>query len=486
MFKVRQILIFFTCLVVVAPLVAQSLSQQTLDSFLADSKLRNADVGMIFYDAETGAVVLQKNADKKLIPASSHKLLVTSSILGSLGGDYRYITYLEHTGTLSAQGVLDGNLIIRGTGDPSLGSGLASSLSLEAFTALLVGILKRYGIKEVKGSVLVDDTHFSGNAVAESWSVADVGNYYGAGAWGFNIHSNLYYLDFKQKAQGQQPSIIGTRPQIENLSFDNKLLSAGPRAGDNAYIYGGPDEWEKLIKGSIPSGNGTFTIKGSMPNPSVFYATYFTKVLRESGFEILGNGSKLMYQIPKADRIMLYKHYSPTLLKLVEHANLESDNMFCEVFLKTLGLIDGGVGKRSDGVEYLIQYWQGKGLDVDLTMLDGSGLSRSNRISASTLASVLYRTLNDEKIAVEFFETLPKSGETGTLGKVFRNAPASMQLTAKTGSMRSIRSLTGQFVTKNGKEIVFSIIINGYSGGGYSMWKKIETFLTDLYNESNY
>jgi D-alanyl-D-alanine carboxypeptidase/D-alanyl-D-alanine-endopeptidase (penicillin-binding protein 4) len=193
-----------------------------------------------------------------------------------------------------------------------------------------------------------------------------------------------------------------------------------------------------------------------------------------------------MYQIPKADRIMLYKHYSPTLLKLVEHANLESDNMFCEVFLKTLGLIDGGVGKRSDGVEYLIQYWQGKGLDIDLTMLDGSGLSRSNRISASTLASVLFRTLNDEQIAVEFFETLPKSGETGTLGKVFRDTPASMQLTAKTGSMRSIRSLTGQFVTKSGKEIVFSIIINGYSGGGYSMWKKIETFLIDLYNESNY
>ena len=76
MFKVRQLLIFFSCLVVVAPLAAQSLNQQTLDSFLADSKLRNADVGMIFYDAETGAEVLQKNADKKLIPASSHKLLV--------------------------------------------------------------------------------------------------------------------------------------------------------------------------------------------------------------------------------------------------------------------------------------------------------------------------------------------------------------------------------------------------------------------------
>lgn len=486
MFKFRRLLILVCCLLVIFPSHSQSLDKESLDDFLNDSDLRNAEVGIVFYDADTGAELLSTYPTKKLVPASSHKLLVTSTILSSLGQDYRYVTYMEHTGTIDSEGVLNGNLIIRGTGDPSLGSGLASSLSLEAFTALLGGMLKRYGIQKIQGAVLVDDSHFTGDPTAESWSVADVGNYYGAGVWGFNIHNNLYYLDFEQKNQGKRPLVKGTRPKIEGLSFNNKLVSASPRSGDNAYIYGGPDEWEKLVKGSIPSGSGTFTIKGSIPNPSIFYAQYLTDYLKKTEIEILGVPGRLNYSIPKEERVILYQHYSPTLAKLVEHANLESDNMFCEVFLKTLGSLEEGTGDRSDGVDYLMDYWKARGLVLDLTMFDGSGLSRSNKVSASTLANILLRTLKDEVIGEEFQETLPKSGSTGTLGKVFKRAPEAMHLSAKTGSMRSIRSLTGVFVTKNEKEIVFSIIVNNYNGGGYSMWKKIEQFLTNMYNESNY
>jgi D-alanyl-D-alanine carboxypeptidase/D-alanyl-D-alanine-endopeptidase (penicillin-binding protein 4) len=486
MFKLRKLFVQFICLLVTATIYAQSLSQKTLNAFLNDSGLKSAEVGMIFYDLETDEILLQHQAQKKLIPASSHKLLVTSTILSSLGTEYRYETFMEHTGTISSNGILEGNLIIRGTGDPSLGSGLASSLSLEAFTALLVGMLERYGIKQINGAILVDDSYFGGEPVAESWSDADIGNYYGAGVWGFNVHNNLYYLDFRQKSKGQKPVVIGTRPEIENLSFENKLVCAGPKSGDNAYIYGGPDEWEKLIKGSIPSGQGIFTIKGSLPNPSFFYGWYLKRALEKSGVKVLGAGTRLNYSIPLEDRITLYKHYSPRLAKLVEHANLESDNMFCEVFLKTLGKQGSGQGKRSDGVNYLLDYWSDKGLDLDLSMFDGSGLSRSNQVSASTLASILKYTLQEKELSPVFFETLPKSGINGTLGKVFKQTPEEMHLSAKTGSMRSIRSLTGQFETKSGKEVVFSIVINNYSGGGYSMWKKIETFLINLYQESNY
>ena len=486
MFRIRQSFMLLISLLTIITANSQTLDKGSLDEFLNQSALRNAEVGVVFYDAETGVELLRNKADKKLTPASSHKLLVTSTILGSLGADYRYVTYMEHTGIIETDGTLNGNLIIRGSGDPSLGSGLASSLSIEAFTSLLTGMLKRYGIKQIKGAVLIDDSYFKGDPVAESWSVADVGNYYGAGVWGFNVHNNMYYLDFDQKNQGQRPVVKRTRPEIEGISFKNKLVSAGPRSGDNAYIYGGPDEWEKLIKGSIPSGSGTFTIKGSMPNPAVFYAQYLDKALKEEGIVILGAAGRLMYDIPMAERVTLYQHYSPPLLKLVEHANLESDNMFCEVFLKTLGKLESGQGRRSDGVEYILNHWSGKGLQLDLSMVDGSGLSRSNKVSVATLANVLHYTLKDEEIGKAFKETLPVSGSTGTLGKVFRHTPESMHLTAKTGSMRSIRSLTGTFKTKSEKEVVFSIIVNNYSGGGYTMWKKIEQFLTNMYNESNY
>ena len=462
----------------------QGLDRASLQRFLEDPAIRSASVSLIFYEAETGKVLLDHNSDVNLIPASSHKLLVTSTILAALGADYRYQTYLEHTGSINAEGVLEGNLIIRGGGDPSLGSDVAGALSLQALDHLLLGVIERAGIKKISGSVLVDAQYFSGEVIPASWSTSDVGNYYGAGTWGFNIHQNLYYLDFLQKAKGQRPVIQGTRPAIDGLTFTNQLSCAGAYSGDNAYIYGGPGEWDKLIKGTIPSGSGIFTIKGSIPDPASFYAKHFCGQLNQAGIAVDVGEGVLNYDIPASDKTLLYLHQSPTLAHLVEYANLESDNMFCETFLMTLGKLESGSGSRAEGIQYLRTYFSEHGYQTSFNMEDGSGLSRANRISAGLLADVLYAALTNESTGAWFYQTLPQTGVRGTLSKVFKDTPDEMRLTAKTGSMRGIRSLTGHFYTKNEKPIVFSIIINDYRGNGYAVWKKMESFLTNLYIKS--
>lgn len=464
-------------------LSAQELSLRVLEEFLNDPSLQGADVSMAFLDAKNGEAILTHQPNSLLVPASSHKLLVSSTILNRLGADFRYRTYLEYTGTLSEQGVLNGNLIIRGSGDPSLGTGIFSALSLEAFTDLLLTMVKREGIKSITGGIYVDDNFFSGSPVSDTWERSDVGNYYGAGVWGFNIHNNLYYLDLLKKPRGQRPGIKGTRPSLDGLSFSNKLKCAGPYSGDNAYIYGGPDVWDKEIKGSIPSGNGVFTIKGSMPNPPFFYAKYFEQKLKAEGILAAQGAMVLNFYIPLDKRLPVFTHFSPPLSELVKHANLESDNMYCETFLKTLGTLNGGKGSREEGIAYLKKSWLDWGLQSDPQIFDGSGLSRSNRLSSIILAKVLQNTLGSDDGDL-FYSTLPKSGTSGTLGKIFKNSPEQMNLSAKTGSMRSVRSLTGVFETKSGKKVVFSIIINRYNGSGYDMWKKMESFLTELYHQS--
>ena len=410
-------------------------------------------------------------------------MLVSSTIVDRLGPDFRYRTYLEYTGTISEKGVLNGNLIIRGSGDPSLGTGIFSALSLDAFTDLLLTMVKREGIKQITGGIYVDDSFFSGSPVPDTWERSDVGNYYGAGVWGFNIHNNLYYLDLLRKPRGHQPSIKGTRPKMDGLSFANKLKCAGPYSGDNAYIYGGPDVWDKEIKGTIPSGSKIFTIKGSMPNPPFFYAQYFEEALNKEGVHASQQATVLNFYIPLNKRLPIFTHFSPPLSELVKHANLESDNMYCETFLRTLGTLNGGKGSREEGIAELKRNWLDWGVDTDPQIFDGSGLSRSNKLSSMILAKVLQQTLAGDGGAF-FYKTLPQSGTSGTLGKIFKNSPEQMKLSAKTGSMRSVRSLTGVFETKSGKKVVFSVIINKYRGSGYDMWKKMEAFLTELYHQS--
>ena len=266
---------------------AQTQRGRAVEAFVASEQLRSASVSFCVLDVSTGQVIAQHDPLRSLAPASALKTVTTASALALLGPNYQFKTTLSYTGTLDGDGSLAGDLYLQGFGDPTFGSDQMAGLpGLEGTLLRMVQATQQSGIRAVEGRVFGDGSYFETAAHVPTWQWNDLGNYYGAGAFGLNINENLYQLHFTQTAQGEVPPISGTTPPLPDLNVRNEVLSAGPRTGDNAYIYGAHYTNERYVRGTIPAGSGTFTIKGSIPEPPLTAARLFAEALAAYGVEV--------------------------------------------------------------------------------------------------------------------------------------------------------------------------------------------------------
>jgi len=470
-------------------LQSQSNLQATIDAVTSYSDLEKGDLGVAVIDVETGNVIAQHNMNKTLIPASSLKTVTTASAIHYLGADYRFRTDLQYDGTIAADGTLEGNIYIKGYGDPTLASPeMEEVLSLDELMATFVEAIKEAGIKRVNGKIVGDASHFTTAVSGDGWQWSDLGNYYGTGAWGLTIHENLFYLHFQQTSRLREtPEITGTSPYVPNLLFINEVRSAGANTGDNAYIYGGPYDYTRFVRGSIPVGSGRFTIKGSLPDPAFFAAHYLMQFLEKSGIPT----SKLvttdleMRRTEEAtrtiDRTTLTSHFSPPLSAIIKRANHRSVNLYCEMLLRSIGVAEADRGSDSEGKDAIEKLWENKGLDTEGFFLeDGSGLSGRNGISAFQLAKIMQLTAKDPQIFPTFYESLPIGGVSGTVQYMFKGTPAAGNIRAKSGSLRRVRSYTGYATTPSGKLVAFSVMANNFTGSSGAMRRQLEKIMVAM------
>ena len=467
-------MLFFSWLA--AGVMGQSTLQQSIDNFAQDKALRHSGISIAVLDIKTGKVIAQYDKDRSLTPASILKILTTSTSLAILGGEYRFKTTLDYSGYIDKQGTLNGNLFITGYGDPTLGSHRWSGLTSDV-DELAKGIFNK-GVRCIEGSIVGDGSYFDSAVNAPGWQWEDLGNYYAAGAWGLNINENQYKLSFAQTAkEGAQPRITGIYPEINDLAFVNELTSGARGSGDNAYIYGAPYSYTRFVRGTIPAGNGTFTIKGSIPDAPLFAANYFAKALEKEGITATkGIFSHLFYpgEIPaRSSRKNLYTHYSPTLKKIVKETNLKSVNLFCEAMLKTVGIQGALQGNTARGLARQESYWKDRGLSFEgIGIVDGSGLSRRNSISANFMVQLLRKISLNKAIYPDLYPSLSIAGKTGYVKSILRNTRAEGNLRAKTGTMEGVRSFAGYATMKNGKKVSFCIIVNNFEGTGKDIRQK--------------
>lgn len=471
--------LFFLMNTSLPALFAQQALQQAVQAFVNDPALKEAGLGVAIVEVATNQLIAGHQENQLLIPASSLKVLTTASALISLGPDYQFKTTIEYDGVIE-QGTLNGNIYIYGTGDPTLGSPEWDAvMDMEAILQQITVAIKAKGIQRIEGQVVADASFFSGTPTPASWQESDVGNYYGAGVWGVNIHENLFYLPFRQVAsKGQKPGIASLRPAIPDLTISNQVRSAGANTGDNAYIYGGAYEYAKSVKGTIPAGSGIFTIKGSVPDAPLLAAQQLTECLKAEGVPVSQPPAATLRAGSRAYRKSIYTVWSPKLADIVFRANQESVNLYCEAMLKAIGKQQAGSGDRLAGVKAIQAIWKDRGLDLQqITVEDGSGLSRSDRISALQLAGVVRKCLKDPVIAEVFKESLPVAGISGTLEHSMIGTTAAGRLSAKTGSMRGVRSYTGFVQNKAGQWLCFSLIANDYTCSTSTLKRKMEELL---------
>ncbi|MCB0643576.1 MAG: D-alanyl-D-alanine carboxypeptidase/D-alanyl-D-alanine-endopeptidase, partial [Phaeodactylibacter sp.] len=455
--------------------------QVATQQFANHPNLKGAQISIAVIDEDNNELVAEYRAKEMLAPASSLKVLTTASALIALGENFRYKTRLEYTGTIAPGGILQGDLYLTGFGDPTLGSSEWEAVpDLDAVLKTWAEAVKRAGIRQIEGRVIADAGYFSGDEpIPASWEASDVGKYYGAGVWGLNLHENLFYRPFRQKKYGQTPGVAPLEPTVEGLRLVNQVRSAGSSSGDNAYIYGGPYEFEREVKGSIPSGSGIFRIKGSIPDAPLFAAQALSTCLKEEGVGVL-KAPTVVWSAP-AGKTLLHQMESPALPAIVRRANLKSVNLYCEALLKTIAKQEKGQGTRAMGIQAIAAIWAARGVDLSTAQLiDGCGLSRSNKISAYLLASVLRKSLKDPQSGTAMRQSLPVAGLSGTLETRMKGTYAEGRLAAKTGSLKGVRSYTGLVRSRSGQNLVFSIIVNDYQCSGSALRQQMEKWMVAL------
>ncbi|NBC07284.1 MAG: D-alanyl-D-alanine carboxypeptidase/D-alanyl-D-alanine-endopeptidase [Bacteroidetes bacterium] len=463
-------------------LPAQNAWQRAADRLANHPSLKHGSISLCVVEVESGRTVAAVSPGQSLRPASNLKVLTTGSALAMLGPNYRYTTSLSYEGQINGEGQLQGDLVLSGNGDPTLGS--AEMEGKPGPTRLLRQLrlsVQRAGIRQVKGAIVADAHVFGSQAYCRSWPWEDLGNYYAAGVWSLNWHENMYYLDFQQAAQGRRPGIAGTRPSIPGLTLVNELTSGAPGSGDQAYLFGGPYQMERYVRGSIPAGSGRFSIKGSIPNPPLFLAQELRRSLSEVA---IGSGPPDVRFHPSAGNAgpTLFTHRSPTLAAIAGRCNMKSVNLYSEALLRTIGLERGPEASPAGGIEAMRQYWEGRGLSWSGVYLeDGSGLSPSNAVPARFLAAFMRKmAVGPAKAAAAFRASLPVAGRSGSMQYSLRGTRAEGRLRAKTGTMRRVRAFTGYATARGGQELAFAVIVNDFSGSGGRMRQLLEQFLLAL------
>lgn len=477
------------CALAMANLAAQSNSklELVLTALEQDPDFQHASFSFYALDIAQNKVVAQRNPNLSLVPASSLKVITTSSALALLGNDFTFKTELQHDGVIK-QGTLYGNLYIKGYGDPTLGSphmpNVANTADLLQQWALMV---KRAGIQRIEGAVVGDGSYFDNELAPQTWQWGDIGNYYGAGVSGLNLHDNEYTVVFQQPNKAKQAATIKrTAPDLSYLEFDNHVVSAEKGTGDQVNIYAAPYASAVTLRGTIPAGAGEFRVKGAIPDPSQFAATAMAAELERQGISISKKPITNRQLKANEPRRTIYTHESPTLLDIVKHTNEDSRNLYCEAMVKAIGVRKRGAGSFSAGLEAIQEFWTERGVDMKgFFMHDGSGLSPRNSISTKSFAQIMRKIYVDKPSFGSFYNTLAIAGSTGTLSNVGRNSAAANNIRAKSGSINRVRSYTGYVTTATGKLLAFSMIVNNYSCSGTVARRKLEEILIQM-AELNY
>lgn len=450
--------------------------------------MRGASFSLVVKDVQEGKTVYSYDTDRLQSPASVLKTVATATALEILGEDYRYPTTLEYDGILE-NGTLEGNLYIKGSGDPSLGSSHFAPRQ-NKFLSTWIAALQKAGIKHITGSVISDESIFDTEGVSIKWLREDMGNYYAPGSYGISIFDNMYKLSLQTGAAGTRPVLKGTEPDIPFIRFKN-YLKAAPVSSDSAYIIGAPLDDVRYLYGVLPANREAYVLKGDIPDPALYLARYLTDQLQQKGIRVDGSPSCYRIEVEenrwkKGERKEIVTTYSPTLREIASVCNHVSHNLYADALVKTVGLQykprrNEMISSFGRGVQVVKEYWEKKGLDVfPLRMNDGSGLAPADKVSAGFMGELLVYMATESAVSDAFIASLPQAGIEGSVRNFLKGSKLQGKAHLKSGGITGVRSYAG-YITKDGKTYAVAVFSNNYSCPMSRMTRALEKLLLQLF-----
>ncbi len=441
--------------------------------------------GVHVLDVESGRTLYARNAGKSFVPASNAKLYATAAALDLLGPDYRFETRVYIDGVVDEDGALQGNVIVRGGADPTLGGHyLADSGDWdEDIDALAVfrawaDSLRAAGVRRIAGDVIGDDDIIDDIPLGANWAWDDETWYYSAQLGGLTFHDNVIHLYVHGQSPGM-PATLTWEPlntgyaQVVNRT---RTTEAGTRLKERYRRLRGGNIVEVSV--TLPPGASELE-EITVENPTAYTVYVLREALLASGIAVAGDpvdaddlSIKPSYETP-AYRLVA-THRSAPLSDVAAMVNKPSQNLYADLIMKTIGAelpqedSDLAPGSAAMGVQTAMGTFARAGVDTSaIRLVDGSGLSRLNLIAPEMTTSLLsfMWTHPNERVRDAFYDSLPVAGESGSLKRRLRQGAAAGNMRGKTGTLTFASSLSGYVRARSGRMLAFSIMSNHHIRG---------------------
>lgn len=437
--------------------------QSDLDQALSSQEQRHTSWAILVQSLESGDTLYRLNASKLMMPASNMKIVTLAAAAERLGWDYRFETSVITSAPLRDDGALEGDLIVRGSGDPSIGrapSETASVLDTWAET------LWNAGIRRVDGAIVGDDNAFDDETLGAGWAWDYLGYGYAAPVGALQYHEDLADLVVRAGSSAGASVHLELRPVDCGLELVNRVVTAPAGSVPSIDLRRLPGSPRIEVTGSVPAGSTEFTETVSVDNPTEFFARALRAALMARGIEVRGNAidiDDLSSPLDTSGARVLVSYRSPTLSELATVLMKVSQNLYADTLLKTLGRREG-TGTAEGGRKVIREVLDTWGISPDdLVIYDGSGLSRYNYVTADLLVAILRHLYDDPRHRDPFMATLPIAAQDGSLANRFKGSKAEGNLLAKTGSIANVRCLSGYVRTADGEWLAFAILANHFN-----------------------
>ncbi|RKO70396.1 D-alanyl-D-alanine carboxypeptidase/D-alanyl-D-alanine-endopeptidase [Sphingobacterium puteale] len=441
--------------------------QEAFNQFQNQESLKNAISSLTVFDGKTGQTIFAANENIGLATASTMKVITAATALDFLGKSYQFKTTLYYTGSIDENGVLNGNIIVSGTGDPTLGSDRYPETNAAIVLNKWITAIQNAGIRSINGAVIADDRLYNGNQIPGGWIWTDMGNYYGAGISSLNWRENAFGINFSPSNKvGAKAEIIQDTTRAPYLNIINETTTGKAGTGDNVYAYAAPYSTKIFVRGSYGQ-DLKKTIELASPDPAYDLAFQLNEGLNKQGIVAIqppATGAK-MDSIDVSQKQTLDVHLSPTMDKIVYWFNQKSINLYGEALLKAIAYTTAGKTGTDDGANYIQKYWNAKlGIKPgEINSVDGSGLSPQNRVTTLAMNKIMQYAQKQNWYPV-FYESLPTYNE----------------MKMKSGTIAGALGYTGVHTAKNGQSFTYTLLVNNYSGSGANMRRQMFKLLDVL------
>jgi D-alanyl-D-alanine carboxypeptidase/D-alanyl-D-alanine-endopeptidase (penicillin-binding protein 4) len=460
---------------------------------LLDAAPFNRATWNVYVQDDRGRVLFNRNGDRYSVPASNTKLVVSATAAVLLPADYRVRTSIYANGTVS-NGVLQGDLVLYGRGDPTWSQRcfgidtLAAGACDSTWTAVdaIADSVRARGIRRVTGRLVGDGSYFEPQIVHSNWGSFDLNWWYAAPVSGLGFHDNSVDFQITPGATVDQPPTITWNPDLGMIGFENRARTgpadSGSTIGDNFFRRPGTlDIW---AEGTAALGRAPWIESFALPDPNLYAARALAASLQKKGVSIEGGAASTTDSLTyRAVRLStpLVEYLGRPLPDIIFPILNTSQNWFAEMLLKILGREIGGEGRWEKGLDverrFLID-----SVKIDSTAFaldDGSGLSAGNLVTPHAFVQLLDYMYRHPKRA-PFIAALPHAQQPGSLLKRFVGTPLEGRVRAKTGSIFRVNSLSGYIERADGRRFTFSIQANGHSVPGRQMLAQIDSLVVEI------